>query len=70
MEKLTLQGNFYPMASAAYIEDERTRLTLFGAQALGVASLESGIVCHRHMTNPICCCRIFGSDVGSSFRER
>uniref|UniRef100_A0A1A7YVL4 Alpha-mannosidase n=1 Tax=Iconisemion striatum TaxID=60296 RepID=A0A1A7YVL4_9TELE len=41
-QKLPLQANFYPMPSQAYIQDSHHRLTLHTAQALGVASLESG----------------------------
>ncbi|KAG7267578.1 hypothetical protein CRUP_005998 [Coryphaenoides rupestris] len=40
--KLPLQANFYPMPSQAYIQDGHHRLSLHSAQALGVASLESG----------------------------
>ncbi|VDL75923.1 unnamed protein product [Nippostrongylus brasiliensis] len=42
LDKLPLQAHFYPMPSSAYIEDRSTRLSLLGAQALGVASLRSG----------------------------
>nr|XP_018917576.1 PREDICTED: alpha-mannosidase 2 [Bemisia tabaci]XP_018917577.1 PREDICTED: alpha-mannosidase 2 [Bemisia tabaci] len=41
-QKLPLQANYYPMASAAYIEDNRLRLTLLSAQPLGAASLKEG----------------------------
>ncbi|CDW55051.1 Glycosyl hydrolases family 38 protein [Trichuris trichiura] len=40
--KLPLQGNFYPMPSAAFIEDHRLRLTLLSGQPGAVASLTSG----------------------------
>ncbi len=40
--KIPLQGNFYPMPAAAFIEDERYRLSLLSGQPLGVANLESG----------------------------
>lgn len=40
--KLPTQGNYYPMASSAYIEDKRVRLTIATAQPLGVASMASG----------------------------
>ncbi|TKR60218.1 hypothetical protein L596_027501 [Steinernema carpocapsae] len=42
LEKLPLQAHFYPMPGAAFIEDSEHRFSLFGAQALGVASLQSG----------------------------
>ncbi|MFT7819105.1 alpha-mannosidase 2x isoform X3 [Arapaima gigas] len=41
-KKLPLQANFYPMPIMAYIQDSQYRLTLHTAQALGVASLDSG----------------------------
>ncbi|KHJ48512.1 glycosyl hydrolase family 38 protein [Trichuris suis] len=40
--KLPLQGNFYPMPSAAFIEDHRFRLTLLSGQPGAVASLSTG----------------------------
>ncbi|XP_029431658.1 alpha-mannosidase 2x isoform X2 [Rhinatrema bivittatum] len=42
LKKLPLQANFYPMPVMAYIQDEKRRLTLHTAQALGVSSLSSG----------------------------
>lgn len=40
--KLPTQGNYYPMAESAYIEDKKFRLTVVTAQPLGVASMASG----------------------------
>ncbi|CAJ0939244.1 unnamed protein product, partial [Mesorhabditis belari] len=42
LDKLPLQAHFYPMPGSAYIEDSNTRMTLIGAQALGVSSLKNG----------------------------
>ncbi|VDO74292.1 unnamed protein product [Heligmosomoides polygyrus] len=42
LDKLPIQAHFYPMPSAAYIEDTSTRLSLLTAQPLGVASLKAG----------------------------
>ncbi|KAK6034226.1 glycosyl hydrolase family 38 protein [Cooperia oncophora] len=42
LDKLPLQAHFYPMPSAAYIEDTSTRLSLHGNQPLGVSSLKPG----------------------------
>lgn len=42
LDKIPLQGNFYPMPAAAYIEDTQQRLTLLSAQSLGVAALQPG----------------------------
>ena len=41
-DKLPLQAHFYPMPTAAYIEDASTRITVATKQSLGVASLQSG----------------------------
>jgi alpha-mannosidase II len=40
--KIPLQANYYPLPTAAYIQDKRLRLTLLAAQPLGGSSLESG----------------------------
>ncbi|XP_076638060.1 alpha-mannosidase 2 [Colletes latitarsis] len=40
--KLPTQGNYYPMAASAYIEDKKVRLTVVTAQPLGVSSMASG----------------------------
>lgn len=40
--KLPVQANYYPMASSAYIQDTRARLTIATAQPLGVTSMASG----------------------------
>ena len=42
MDKLPLQGNFYPMPTTALLQDQTHRLSLLTAQAHGVASLETG----------------------------
>ncbi len=39
-DKLTLQGNVYPMPAGAFIQDSNMRFNLLTAQPLGVASLE------------------------------
>lgn len=41
-EKIPLQGNVYPIPTAAYVEDERSRFTLLTAQPLGAGSMEKG----------------------------
>lgn len=41
-DKIPLQGNVYPMASAAYIEDSTTRVTLTSGQPLGFSSHSVG----------------------------
>ncbi|KAK7571097.1 hypothetical protein V9T40_014701 [Parthenolecanium corni] len=40
--KLPLQGNYYPVPSSIYIEDDDLRLTLVSAQPLGGGSLSEG----------------------------
>lgn len=40
--KLPTQGNYYPMAASAYIEDKRVRLTVVTGQPLGVSSMAPG----------------------------
>ena len=40
--RLTLQGNFYPMTSMMYIEDDLFRVTLVTAQSHGAAALQPG----------------------------
>lgn len=40
--KIPLQGNYYPLASAGYIEDKRLRLTILTATPLGATSMDSG----------------------------
>lgn len=42
--KLPVQAQYYPMPGAAFIENDEQRLSLLGRQALGVASLEPGMV--------------------------
>ena len=42
MAKLPLQGNFYPMPTMALLQDSTHRLSVLGAQAQGVASLQPG----------------------------
>uniref|UniRef100_A0A2R5LA05 Alpha-mannosidase n=1 Tax=Ornithodoros turicata TaxID=34597 RepID=A0A2R5LA05_9ACAR len=43
-EKLTLQGNVYPMPTIMFIQDNSTRLTVLTAQPLGTTSLKTGVV--------------------------
>uniref|UniRef100_A0A3B4WKE3 Alpha-mannosidase n=1 Tax=Seriola lalandi dorsalis TaxID=1841481 RepID=A0A3B4WKE3_SERLL len=42
LAKLPLQANFYPMSSAAFLQDSTSRLSLLSAQSQGVASLRPG----------------------------
>ncbi|XP_074546825.1 alpha-mannosidase 2 [Halichoeres trimaculatus] len=42
LEKLPLQANFYPMSSAAFVQDTGSRLSLLSAQSQAVASLRPG----------------------------
>lgn len=44
LKKLPLQGNYYPVPSQIFIEDEHMRLMLLAGQPLGGSSLESGQV--------------------------
>lgn len=43
-DKIPLQGNYYPIPTGIYIEDDQTRITLLTAQPLGGSSLASGQV--------------------------
>ena len=40
--KLPLQAHFYPMPASGFIENDKSRLSLLGRQALGIASLKPG----------------------------
>ncbi|XP_020492649.2 alpha-mannosidase 2 [Labrus bergylta] len=42
LAKLPLQANFYPMSSAAFIQDSMSRLSLLSAQSQAVAALRPG----------------------------
>ncbi|XP_047426391.1 alpha-mannosidase 2 [Mugil cephalus] len=42
LEKLPLQANFYPMSSAAFLQDSSSRLSVLAAQSQAVASLRPG----------------------------
>lgn len=44
LKKLPLQGNYYPVPSQIFIEDQRMRLTLLTGQPLGGSSLDAGEV--------------------------
>ena len=40
--KLPLQANYYPIPSMAYIQDDKSRMTLISRTPLGGSSLQSG----------------------------
>ena len=40
--KLPAQANYYPLAAAGYIEDDRARMTILSGQPLGASSMASG----------------------------
>lgn len=40
--KIPIQGNFYPLAAAGYIEDDNIRMSIITGQPLGAASMSSG----------------------------
>lgn len=42
LEKLPLQAHFYPMTSAAFLQDATSRVTLLSAQSQGVGALRPG----------------------------
>ncbi|CEF69960.1 Alpha-mannosidase 2x [Strongyloides ratti] len=44
LNKLPIQGNFYPMPSTIFIQDNKTRLTVLSNQPLGCSSQEEGSV--------------------------
>lgn len=50
-DKLPIQGNFYPMSSAMYIEDDITRVSLLSVQPLGASSLHNGEMEVNHSKN-------------------
>ncbi|XP_052786751.1 alpha-mannosidase 2x-like [Mya arenaria] len=43
-DKLTLQGNFYPMPTMAFIEDSKHRVTVLSANSLGFANTQPGVM--------------------------
>jgi len=51
-DKLTLQGNFYPMTTMAFIEDAKHRVTVLSANSLGFSNTKPGEnVCHNFIFN-------------------
>ena len=42
LDKLPIGANYYPIPSMAYIQDEKSRLTLVSKQPLGGSSLKLG----------------------------
>ena len=42
LDKLPIQGNFYPMPAMAYVEDSDYRFSILSGQALGAAGLKQG----------------------------
>ncbi len=44
VSKLPIQGNYYPMASQAVLQDRTLRVSLLSGQPQGVAALEQGTV--------------------------
>lgn len=42
LSKLPLQANFYPMTSAAFLQDKTSRVSLLAAQSQAVAALHPG----------------------------
>ena len=54
MNKLTTQGNFYPMPSYMFLQDTTSRVTLLTGQPLGVSSRETGIPQHHVTTDHFC----------------
>lgn len=41
-DKLTVQGNVYPMPTMAFIEDDKHRFTILSANSLGFSNLKPG----------------------------
>ena len=47
--KFGIQGNFYPMTNLAFIEDDKTRLSLASGQCHAVTGARRGfIACYKH----------------------